>query len=746
MPILVDHSGYSNDKCNPREKLATDLLLSLELSELTLKMPHSRITRSRYSSSPPTKSWPRLIAKTYNKNAVGAFAGIFDKPLTSNIRCGNTVMTFHEFVEFRHEPENECHHYRVNLKEYFKLDDISKIKSLEISKDECEELKIAGPATIMGSTKEDLPKIVYTCVKHGCIVPCPCYLCNDEDPDECEHVILHPGFFDPRLHLFTVRNADSYDINWNEDDLESGNRFCTNRNCRGCVVTHCPPQRGFDYRLSCEKVPMTCCCVDCPYCKSLDILKYAGTEQSCKSCCMKLLQHESYHMVYHFMCLFCMESLNKFNDILDEKEYWDELENTRFEESISCQYCNRLFFDKQKKKRHIEIVHKQNPDFLYSCNDCSKAYGSKQALRYHMDRIHEEVDLEIPCDICEKTFRMEQNLDEHMREVHRNLKYDCHLCPAGFKRQSNLNHHYKVKHNIILNNFYLNSNPEIFEYFECDQCDHKTREKRTLTHHIKFVHHKNEQPVLSCDMCNFCTIEKKTLNHHKKTKHAENEQPVLSCDMCNFCTISRKTLNHHKKTKHAEEQRVGYECRECDFVTNEKKTLNRHQKAKHEVFEQLYDCNQCSFKTSRKDTLTNHIKVIHDKNRQSVLACDLCNFETIQKKTLNRHKKNVHKEEQKVQGHVSKSMTCDRCEYKTNNKNIMEHHKKAMHNSKAYNCQTCEFRTIDEDLLRKHVSSEHLECNHCNFRTTLPQALHTHQKMHGLNSRKRKSITCLFED
>ena len=524
-------------------------------------------------------------------------------------------------------------------------------------------------------------------------------------------VLYHPR----KLYLFTVRNTDSYDINWNEDGLASGNRFCTNRNCRGCVVTHRPPQRGFDYRFSCEKKNMTCCCVDCPYCKSLDILKYAGTEQSCKSCFMKILQHESYHLVYHFMCLFCVESLNKFNDVLDEKEYWDELENTRFEESISCQYCNRLFFDKQKKKRHIEIVHKRNPDFLYRCNDCSKAYGSKQALGYHMNRIHEEVNLEIPCDICEKTFCMEQNLDDHMREVHRNLKYDCHLCPAEFKRQSNLNHHYEVKHNTILNNFYLDSNSEIFEYFECDQCDHKTREKRTLTHHIKFVHHKNEQPVLSCDMCNFCTIE-------------------------------RKTLNHHKKTKHAEEQRVGYECLECDFVTNEKKTLNRHQKAKHKLFEQLYDCNRCSFKTSRKDTLTNHIKVIHSKKGQSVLACDLCNFETIQRKTLNRHKKTVHKMEQKVRGHVSKSITCDKCEYKTNNKTIMEHHKKAMHKKKAYNCQTCEFRTIDEELLRNHVSCEHLKCNHCNFRTTLPQALHAHQKMHGLNPRKRKSITDLFED
>ena len=136
MPIIVDHSGVNsvhNDKYNPREKLPSDLLLSLELSHLKLKMPHSRITRSRYSSSPPRKPWPKLIAKTYNENAVGAFAGNFDKPVTSNIRCGNTVLTFREFVEFRHEPENKCH--RVNMNVYYKVDDISKIESLEIADD-----------------------------------------------------------------------------------------------------------------------------------------------------------------------------------------------------------------------------------------------------------------------------------------------------------------------------------------------------------------------------------------------------------------------------------------------------------------------------------------------------------------------------------------------------------------------------------------------------------------------------------
>ena len=116
MPVVVDHSGnYGNDDYNPPKKLETDLLLTVELSHVTIRMPHSRITRSRYSSSPPDRKWPKLIAKTYNENAVGSFAGNFDKPITSNIRCGNTILNFREFVEFRHEPDNECHAYKIDI-------------------------------------------------------------------------------------------------------------------------------------------------------------------------------------------------------------------------------------------------------------------------------------------------------------------------------------------------------------------------------------------------------------------------------------------------------------------------------------------------------------------------------------------------------------------------------------------------------------------------------------------------------
>ena len=116
MPRTVDHSGLhvDNDYYNPPEKRENDLLLTLDLGHVVLQMPKSRKTRSRYSSSPPRKTWPRLVAKRYNENPVGSFAGNFDKPINLNIRAGNTILTFNEFLEFSHDPKDACHLYEVD--------------------------------------------------------------------------------------------------------------------------------------------------------------------------------------------------------------------------------------------------------------------------------------------------------------------------------------------------------------------------------------------------------------------------------------------------------------------------------------------------------------------------------------------------------------------------------------------------------------------------------------------------------
>ena len=384
MPVVSDHRGWGpgdwTEEYNPPHKLETDILLTLKLSDVTIKLPLSRQTRSRYSSSLPTGEWPRLIAKTYNSHPVGAFAGNFDKPINCNIRCGNTTLTYQEFVSFQHRPVNSCHRYSVDMVKYEGLETIEKIKSLVIADGIIDEMNLAGPATLKGPDEFD--KIVYTCRKNGCVFPCLCCICNLETPRQCDHRILHPGFFDPKKHLFTVRNADTYDINLNTDQLTFSNRFCKNRKCVWCV-TDKENARKYQQRSCLERDKHSCGCPDCPFCKSVDVLKYAGSDQCCEICKENLLDHESYHFTYHFLCLFCRNSLEKFQEFTSEQEYWDNFEETRFQETISCCYCNRLFFDQYKKKRHIEIVHKENPNYIFPCSDCQKVFGSKQALGYH---------------------------------------------------------------------------------------------------------------------------------------------------------------------------------------------------------------------------------------------------------------------------------------------------------------------------------------------------------------------------
>ena len=61
-----------------------------------------------------------------------------------------------------------------------------------------------------------------------------------------------------------------------------------------------------------------------------------------------------------------------------------------------------MVFDKQKMDRHIEIVHNENQDYLFTCNEseCGRAFGSKQALNYHSESFNEQKDLNIPFQIC----------------------------------------------------------------------------------------------------------------------------------------------------------------------------------------------------------------------------------------------------------------------------------------------------------------------------------------------------------
>ena len=77
-----------------------ELVLSYLVDGIEINLPYSRKQRGIYQLELPKQPWPRQISKTYQTNQVGSFAGIFDKPINSTIRAGNSVLTIEEFVHF----------------------------------------------------------------------------------------------------------------------------------------------------------------------------------------------------------------------------------------------------------------------------------------------------------------------------------------------------------------------------------------------------------------------------------------------------------------------------------------------------------------------------------------------------------------------------------------------------------------------------------------------------------------------
>ena len=62
-------------------------------------------------------------------------------------------------------------------------------------------------------------------------------------------------------------------------------------------------------------------------------------------CTNKFLDHQAYHLVYHYMCTFCSADRHRLFEIRDEEEYWDNFLETRDLESRSCQVHRTGIFD-----------------------------------------------------------------------------------------------------------------------------------------------------------------------------------------------------------------------------------------------------------------------------------------------------------------------------------------------------------------------------------------------------------------
>ena len=188
---------------------------------MVIRFPQSRIKRVRYNTKrwkPSEQNWNKKVAIEYENNAVGSFQGNFDKPICDvDLRCGNWGLSFGDFVNYRHEPINNCKIFDINRTKYKQLKNSEKIKAYFI-KESSETINLSGPASSL-----DTQNILLTCPTNKCIFPCLCKTCVLRSKECSEHSILHPNFFDSDEDFFLVRNGYSFNINVNEGSINYSN-------------------------------------------------------------------------------------------------------------------------------------------------------------------------------------------------------------------------------------------------------------------------------------------------------------------------------------------------------------------------------------------------------------------------------------------------------------------------------------------------------------------------------------------
>ena len=262
------------DNCKSNDlKLAVGI--SHQDSNIVLRLPKSRVSRRRFESTrwkgSTFISWNRKISDEYQNNHIGGYQGNFDKPICDKkvewLNCGNWLISFQEFVSYRHEPRSVCRIYNINKEKYESLENRVKIESYFI--------KGLPTRNTYGPTSSIFDESVsYTCIDKMCVIPCLCRICV-MNKDQCQdHKVLHPGYFDAAKDFFTVRNSDSYDITVNNWGKTTEN-----------------------------------------------VYKYAGIPRACLSCSNDVYHHQAFHFVFHSSCKFCRVSRFRFDGVLTEKHY-----------------------------------------------------------------------------------------------------------------------------------------------------------------------------------------------------------------------------------------------------------------------------------------------------------------------------------------------------------------------------------------------------------------------------------------
>jgi hypothetical protein len=466
-------------------------------------IPHSKVIELEKAVNP--KLWvfgdkeleKKVVQLTYITNAVGSFAGPFDRPMTMPVRLGEESLSHSEYTNYKHEPEEDHFKFIVDEEVWCESDTTNAIESL-IPFEKKEESSLSGPCQNRKDNKSTTSQLFYTCKEEKCVIPCVCAVCNAERFGVnffcSKHTEVNPitSGFDPVFDLMTVRNDDSYPVTKNLDLDETDGK-----------------------------------------CKTLQVIKFTGIPKNCEECKQELYDHEAHHEVVHEGCKFCdyiVVETNHF-EVKNEIDFWHQKTITRKKLKTVCHICEKMFSKVGNLKEHIENIHLKNRQLKLKCKRCDFSTIYMRNLVHHRNNVHEHTKSKMICSFCKYSTYLKRDLKVHTEIMHENrLLFKCSHCK------------YKASHSKILKNHIKTVHTNTKE-FQCEHCEFFSFYAKDLKRHIK-RHHSE----ISCDKCPFKCNKKTELNAHIRNTH--KDKPKLKCDHCDWDTTEKKKLTQHIRRKH----------------------------------------------------------------------------------------------------------------------------------------------------------------------------------------------------